>query len=172
MKRVLNAMKENPSPLVLRAINGDPCLHCYCDASYKLTEMSSRKGYSIYLRGSLDQIDRSDDNEIAWATKQERRKLDSSTSAELLGMKLVVKAVWEFLPVIKSFWGKKAEVRMLIDSRPLYDQLRIGRCKAEPSLNIQLEYVLQELKKLKAGVQWIPRDKQKADVMTKPLWFG
>eukprot|EP00918_Siedleckia_nematoides_P107036 GHVU01233374.1.p1 GENE.GHVU01233374.1~~GHVU01233374.1.p1 ORF type:complete len:1414 (+),score=120.93 GHVU01233374.1:692-4933(+) len=171
MKRVLTAMKQNPCPLVLRAINGEPCLECYCDASFKFSEMSSRLGYIIYLRGSDDTTSDSDSNPIAWATKRERRLLDSSTSAELLALKLLVKTTWEFLPVIQSFWRKRARVRVLIDSRPLYDQLRMGRCKAEPSLNKQLGYVLQELKQLNSSVQWIPREKQKADVLTKPIWF-
>eukprot|EP00918_Siedleckia_nematoides_P018363 GHVU01039261.1.p1 GENE.GHVU01039261.1~~GHVU01039261.1.p1 ORF type:complete len:390 (+),score=25.48 GHVU01039261.1:1-1170(+) len=169
LMRVLAALKTNPSPLIMRPIRGNPRLVCYSDAAYKMSDMSSRLGYIIYLRGEEDDDD-CDVNAIAWATKSVKEKLDSSTSAELMGLKLVIKTVWEYVPVIQSLFGIEPLINILIDSRPLYDQIRFGRCRSEPKMNKHLEYVLQEMEALNAKVEWIPRAKQWADALTKPIW--
>eukprot|EP00918_Siedleckia_nematoides_P053204 GHVU01116203.1.p1 GENE.GHVU01116203.1~~GHVU01116203.1.p1 ORF type:complete len:632 (-),score=34.89 GHVU01116203.1:373-2268(-) len=172
MIRVLTAIKNNPSPLVLRPISTEPCLVCYTDASYNINTQESRVGYIIFLREWAGRKSASDDNAIAWGTRMVKEKLDSSTSAELMALKVAVKAVWEFVPIVKELWKKRARLLVLIDSMPLYDQIRAGKCMTEHKMNKHLGYVLQELKKLSAALERIPREEQKADVMTKAIWFA
>eukprot|EP00918_Siedleckia_nematoides_P024437 GHVU01052869.1.p1 GENE.GHVU01052869.1~~GHVU01052869.1.p1 ORF type:complete len:479 (+),score=46.15 GHVU01052869.1:371-1807(+) len=172
MKRLIAAMKEKPSALVVRGVHGDVRLTCFSDASFKLNDLTSRIGYKIFLHGSESVHDvKENDNLITWRTKEIKELIDSSTSAELLALKNVVKSVWELVPVIASLWGERVAVEFNIDNKPLQWQLVTGETKAEPKMKKHLNYVLQELKSLNASVRWVPRDEQVADCMTKCSWF-
>eukprot|EP00918_Siedleckia_nematoides_P052331 GHVU01114393.1.p1 GENE.GHVU01114393.1~~GHVU01114393.1.p1 ORF type:complete len:1362 (+),score=144.17 GHVU01114393.1:986-5071(+) len=166
---VLAALRARPQKVVLRRVSGDVGLVGYSDASFKNSDLTSRVGYKIFVRGANDT--ESDDNIIAWSTRKVTEKIDSSTSAELLGLKLLVKDIWEYVPVIKELWGKKGTIRIFIDNKPLFHQLKGSSCRSEPSMNKHLLYVKQELRKLNASVHWVPREEQRADSMTKPVWL-
>eukprot|EP00918_Siedleckia_nematoides_P066166 GHVU01143884.1.p1 GENE.GHVU01143884.1~~GHVU01143884.1.p1 ORF type:complete len:1180 (+),score=96.66 GHVU01143884.1:451-3540(+) len=172
MKRVIAAMKAAPSALIMRGLKGAARLSCFSDASFSLNNLECRVGHKIFLYGVDDENDGSNnENIIAWRTKEIKEKIDSSTSAELLGLKGAVKSVWEFVPVIESLWGERVPVEFVIDSKPLHWQLVTGETKAEPKMKRHLTYVLQELKALSASVRWVKREEQVADVMTKCVWF-
>eukprot|EP00918_Siedleckia_nematoides_P099806 GHVU01218272.1.p1 GENE.GHVU01218272.1~~GHVU01218272.1.p1 ORF type:complete len:141 (+),score=33.79 GHVU01218272.1:58-423(+) len=107
-------------------------LSCFSDAAYKQTDGTSRLGWKIFLSGE-NGVDGDCDNLTAsWGTKENKQVLDSSTSAELLSLKMVVKAVWEFMQTVEECWGVSADVRVYIDSKPLLFRIRAGTCRAEP----------------------------------------
>eukprot|EP00918_Siedleckia_nematoides_P072029 GHVU01157351.1.p1 GENE.GHVU01157351.1~~GHVU01157351.1.p1 ORF type:complete len:184 (-),score=30.64 GHVU01157351.1:112-663(-) len=172
MKRLIASMKNHPSALVMRGVRGAVCLTCYSDAAFKLLELKCRTGYKIFLHGMEEENDfKNNNNIIAWSTKEIKELVDSSTSAELLALKGVIKAVWQYIPIVESMWQEKVKVQFVIDNQPLQWQLVTGETKAEPKMKRHLNYVMQELKSLGASSRWVPREDQVADVMTKCVWF-
>eukprot|EP00918_Siedleckia_nematoides_P068711 GHVU01149705.1.p1 GENE.GHVU01149705.1~~GHVU01149705.1.p1 ORF type:complete len:267 (+),score=18.50 GHVU01149705.1:687-1487(+) len=166
LKRLLLCVRDNPSSLELCAVKGSPVIHAYSDASYDRVQYQCRTGHRIFLGTEKWEHD-NEANNIAWNTKGHKRKIASSTSAELLGLMLVVKAVWPFVDLVSKLWRCTPGVKFYIDNAPLCQQLMKGSCKEEPRLNPQLDYVLENINELAAEVVHVPRDKQKADCMTK-----
>eukprot|EP00918_Siedleckia_nematoides_P045493 GHVU01099655.1.p1 GENE.GHVU01099655.1~~GHVU01099655.1.p1 ORF type:complete len:1540 (-),score=203.03 GHVU01099655.1:1540-6159(-) len=166
LMRVLFHLQSNPSPLIFKPLESSVFLVAYSDAAFTSKDGGSRIGYKIYVRDS-DVPECSDDNIVAWKTQAPKVIIDSSTSAELLALKWVVKQLWRFYFLVVSLWCARPCVIFFIDSEPLHAQLSSGQCKQEPALQPKLDYVLQELKRLNADVVRVPRCLQNADAMTK-----
>eukprot|EP00918_Siedleckia_nematoides_P106649 GHVU01232695.1.p1 GENE.GHVU01232695.1~~GHVU01232695.1.p1 ORF type:complete len:548 (+),score=68.73 GHVU01232695.1:308-1951(+) len=165
------ALKSTKCPLLFSGVKSAPVLSCYSDAAFKLNDLKSRGGYKIYL-GDNESERGKGINLISWGTKEISQLHDSSSSGELYALKMVVKHVWAAKALIAKLWGVEPKIDLLIDNQPVCDQVESGRCKQEPSMQQHLDYVIQEMNTLGAKLEWIPRAQQKADPMTKPIWFA
>eukprot|EP00918_Siedleckia_nematoides_P015954 GHVU01034451.1.p1 GENE.GHVU01034451.1~~GHVU01034451.1.p1 ORF type:complete len:984 (+),score=104.50 GHVU01034451.1:229-3180(+) len=172
LKTFLLTMYTYPPPsLSLCAFDGTPTLHGFCDASYDREKMQCRTGFKLYLDGP-ELGPNENCNMVAWETKRPKAKIASSTSAELLALLLLVKGIWRYFCFVEKLWGEKPSVYVYVDNKPLVQQLRKGYCQEEPRLNAQLSYVAENLKALDGKVTLIPREKQRADAMTKMVkWW-
>eukprot|EP00918_Siedleckia_nematoides_P063372 GHVU01137974.1.p1 GENE.GHVU01137974.1~~GHVU01137974.1.p1 ORF type:complete len:849 (+),score=82.46 GHVU01137974.1:374-2920(+) len=169
LDNALAALKRNPRPLRLEGVNGPPKIVVYSDASYSLKTHQSRAGYKVYIHGHGQELDEC--NAVAWCSRRIKRLLDSSTSAELMGLKLAVKHLFSYKALIESLWLEEVEIDFRIDSMALYNQVRTGKCQEERSMQAELDYTLQEMQRLRCKSKWIPRAEQKADDMTKLVWY-
>ena len=59
---------------------------------------------------------------------------------------------------------------VVIDCKPVYDQLRRKETISEPKLGPALLYTIQELELINAKTEWSERKNQEADVLTKAIW--
>eukprot|EP00918_Siedleckia_nematoides_P039129 GHVU01085173.1.p1 GENE.GHVU01085173.1~~GHVU01085173.1.p1 ORF type:complete len:1342 (-),score=216.71 GHVU01085173.1:36-4061(-) len=170
----LNALKcallalctHQPPPIRFEKFEGTPTLHAFCDASFDRIEMQCRTGFKIYVGG--DELPEENCNVIAWGTKRHKARVASSTSAELLGLLILVKTLWRYAYVVEKMWGAWPNMIIYIDSQALSQQLeKKGVSQEEPRLNPQLKYVAENLGAMKADVLLIPRELQRADSLTK-----
>eukprot|EP00918_Siedleckia_nematoides_P100567 GHVU01219800.1.p2 GENE.GHVU01219800.1~~GHVU01219800.1.p2 ORF type:complete len:477 (-),score=57.74 GHVU01219800.1:438-1868(-) len=172
LKCVLLGIKNTPCPLMLVGIVGRPSLLGFSDAAFKLNDLKSRGGTKIFLSDEQDVVMKPTSNLVTWSTREIKILHDSSTSGELLGLKMLVKQIWFVKDTVKAIWGVQPKIRLFVDNQPLVNQIRSGKCKEEPAMQQHLDYVIQEIARLEADLKWIPRDEQVADAMTKPIWFA
>eukprot|EP00918_Siedleckia_nematoides_P095838 GHVU01210331.1.p1 GENE.GHVU01210331.1~~GHVU01210331.1.p1 ORF type:complete len:861 (-),score=95.79 GHVU01210331.1:387-2969(-) len=170
VKRVLHALRSNPYALRLVKINGRPVLVGFSDASFSRKVKESRVGYKIFLWETANPK-QSDTNLIGWNTRRVSVLVDSSTSAELYGIKFLVKQLPKYIELIKELWGMDLRVQLYIDCKPLFDSIRKGRLCEDSALQPELDFVLERMNMMNADIDWIPRDLQRADVLTKCIWF-
>eukprot|EP00918_Siedleckia_nematoides_P046514 GHVU01101973.1.p1 GENE.GHVU01101973.1~~GHVU01101973.1.p1 ORF type:complete len:1087 (-),score=147.50 GHVU01101973.1:168-3428(-) len=168
LRRCMVAIRKNPEELELRAVK-NVAMVVFFDASFSNVTKMSRRGYKVFLAeaGSSEVSE----NLVAWCSRSTKRLVDSSTSAELLALKLTVKHLFSYVGLVEVMWQKKVSIIAFTDSRCLYDQIRTSKLAEERALRPELDYVLQELRRLGCKVEWCERAKQKADSLTKLVWF-
>eukprot|EP00918_Siedleckia_nematoides_P013160 GHVU01028717.1.p1 GENE.GHVU01028717.1~~GHVU01028717.1.p1 ORF type:complete len:901 (-),score=85.38 GHVU01028717.1:1944-4646(-) len=169
--RVLCALKDVVDPLEYRPLpNDEVTLHVYTDSSYSAITHQGRMGFKIFL-WSAEWEHSFEFNLVCWQSKRLERLVTSSTAAELLALKFAVKAVWGTRDLARKIWGKQPSVVFYVDNNPLLNQIRKRNCGPDKRLQGDLDYVLQELSDLKAELHWVCTENQKADDMTKCVWF-
>uniref|UniRef100_A0A0G4HF36 Reverse transcriptase domain-containing protein n=1 Tax=Chromera velia CCMP2878 TaxID=1169474 RepID=A0A0G4HF36_9ALVE len=169
--RIIEILKGHPDKRVFTSVGLVPVVHAYFDAAFKFATYAARLGYvvrilhSIELRGDLRSLL---ENWIAWATKRAGRKVGSSIAGEALAFKFLLKKLFSIVALVKAMWGlKKVRVIVYTDSGPLHDQFRSGKAQTDATMQGVLEWCTQEMRVLKADLQWIARSKNVANVMTK-----
>eukprot|EP00918_Siedleckia_nematoides_P001546 GHVU01003651.1.p1 GENE.GHVU01003651.1~~GHVU01003651.1.p1 ORF type:complete len:1455 (+),score=198.40 GHVU01003651.1:569-4366(+) len=167
---VLEGLRRTDSTLIFHAVKGDPVLYGYCDAAYDRDNYSCRLGYKIIL-DSAEREPLSQENIIAWSSKKVKKRIASSTSAELEALNLLIKHMFLYMRVVADLWQKMPKVILFSDSQPLLSQIERGKVREEPRLQPQLDFVLQNISELNASVKWIARSHQLADAMTKLVWW-
>eukprot|EP00919_Chromeraceae_sp_WS-2016_P022015 GHVR01052341.1.p1 GENE.GHVR01052341.1~~GHVR01052341.1.p1 ORF type:complete len:206 (+),score=21.98 GHVR01052341.1:561-1178(+) len=142
-----------------------PTLRIWSDGAYSEIHKQARSGGVFQLIDANTDIS-SRINIFSWFSKQEKRKVASSTGAELIALSRALKAGHKLGKLIVCLFGEiKIEVK--IDSEPLYHQLSSGKSTAEPRLQGLLEYDKQEIAELGATVEVVRTDLELADSLTK-----
>uniref|UniRef100_A0A0G4GSH0 Reverse transcriptase Ty1/copia-type domain-containing protein n=1 Tax=Chromera velia CCMP2878 TaxID=1169474 RepID=A0A0G4GSH0_9ALVE len=169
--RIIEMLKGHPNKRVFMSVGLVPVMYAYFDAAFKFATYAARLGYvvrilhSIELRGDLRSLL---ENWIAWATKRAGRKVGSSTAGEVLAFEFLLKKLFGIVALVKAMWGlKKVRVIVYTDSGPLYDQFRSGKAQTDATIQGVLEWCIQEMRVLRADLQWIARLRNMANVMTK-----
>eukprot|EP00918_Siedleckia_nematoides_P054189 GHVU01118326.1.p1 GENE.GHVU01118326.1~~GHVU01118326.1.p1 ORF type:complete len:186 (+),score=14.07 GHVU01118326.1:429-986(+) len=165
LKEIFLAAHQYPRELRVAGFSGSPSLVCFSDAAFDLATYSCRLGYKMFLVHEERQD--SSTNCIAWQSQKPKRKVASSTAAELLGLELLVKAIWSPLALIHELWGVAPSVHVYVDSEPLMCQLETGKCTQEPRMRAQLDYGLQNVREMNGVINQIPSSEQEADHLTK-----
>ncbi len=170
---LLMYVKENPYVITLQAVpfGKKAYLHLWTDAAFDLREHSAELGWICQLWTSEDtpppQV-----NILKWGSKKAKRKVASSSSAELFGVQHGIKAVWKVVNLLTPLYGALGDMLQVVlhlDSRPLIYKIESENEKAEPHLQGVLTYVCQEVSMLKAKVRWCATDEMRADMLTKSL---
>eukprot|EP00918_Siedleckia_nematoides_P106575 GHVU01232569.1.p1 GENE.GHVU01232569.1~~GHVU01232569.1.p1 ORF type:complete len:1463 (-),score=213.14 GHVU01232569.1:53-4441(-) len=169
-ERILQAMRERPTELTYHPVKDTPVLVAYSDAAFKRVAKTSRTGFKVYIADNVD-YQHKETNLVGWATRRVKVMIDSSTGAELLGLKHLVKQLPKYSNMVEALWGRKPGVQIYIDSKPLFDIIRKGRFSEDPALQVELDFVLERMRKMECEVEWVRREYQRADVMTKCVWF-
>uniref|UniRef100_A0A0G4IE68 Reverse transcriptase Ty1/copia-type domain-containing protein n=1 Tax=Chromera velia CCMP2878 TaxID=1169474 RepID=A0A0G4IE68_9ALVE len=165
--RLLCYAQSIERPLCFTGVS-DPKIVVYHDGSYSLQRCEGRSGYEVYLVDKKVQVGQHDEtNLFAWRSARVKRKLNSSTSSELVAGNEAVKKAFAWKRMAEALWQRKIEIEFVTDSGPLMEQLESGQTKSEPALEGLLKYVRQELRALRARVFWCQTDKMKADRQTK-----
>uniref|UniRef100_A0A0G4HBW3 Reverse transcriptase Ty1/copia-type domain-containing protein n=1 Tax=Chromera velia CCMP2878 TaxID=1169474 RepID=A0A0G4HBW3_9ALVE len=170
-KALWHAFKTS-RPLSLHSVPSLPVLLVWEDAFYQLHKKEGRLGVEIQLvdEGELTNLDEiGEHNTVYWLSRKIGRKLGSTTSAELLAMRDVVKMSWSFIYFVRKLWDEIPPVVVVTDSQPLMHQIGSKQCKSEPRMQGELEYVLENLMELGAKVHWIKTGSMHADRQTKLL---
>ncbi|MGA1353992.1 MAG: reverse transcriptase domain-containing protein [Candidatus Limnocylindrus sp.] len=177
-----------PTPKLLRAVNrvlyhcktvaskmvyvrvATPELRIWCDASYDLREKGGRSGWVVQLADAKWPLEERR-NALTWGTKKEKRKLESTTAAELVASVRAVKAMGALLGPIDVFFGS-VPVRMLLDNAAHVHQMKTGVCASDCSMQGNLNWIRQECERLRVRVERVDTKLQWADCLTKWLPSG
>jgi hypothetical protein len=169
LRRTIAELKVVATPLVYKGVSGAPQLVIYSDASYDIAAYQARSGYQIQLLsdtgGTVMGVE--DDNLLTWRSRAVKRKVASTTSAELIAFVDAVKAVPEYEQLIERLWGARPAITHYIDSEPLLAQLVSGRARAEPRLQGMLDYAREQREGLGSRVVRVGTHDMRADRFTK-----
>uniref|UniRef100_A0A0G4IAG5 Reverse transcriptase Ty1/copia-type domain-containing protein n=1 Tax=Chromera velia CCMP2878 TaxID=1169474 RepID=A0A0G4IAG5_9ALVE len=114
----------------------DPKLALFVDAAYSLSCCEGRGGFEVYLVDKKESIaNMRFSNLVAWKSKRIKRKLISSTSAELCALVDGVKQSFQWKRLAEALWMKPLEVEVYTDSAPLMEQLESGQSRREPHMD-------------------------------------
>ena len=104
-----------------------------------------------------------------WRSQRCKRKLVSTTGAELLALLEGVKKSPLYSKMILTMGGKEPPVIFVTDSQPLVSWLRKGWVDTDPHLQGSLDLVRERIKEYKAKVIWVSTKSQRADRQTKSI---
>uniref|UniRef100_A0A0G4FMI5 RNase H type-1 domain-containing protein n=1 Tax=Chromera velia CCMP2878 TaxID=1169474 RepID=A0A0G4FMI5_9ALVE len=134
----------------------DPKFALFVDAAYSLSRCEGRGGFEACLVDKKESIKNMRfSNLMAQKSKRIKRKLISSTSAELCALVDSVKQLFQWKRLAEALWMKPLEVEVYTDSAPLMEQLESGQSRREPRMDSLLAYAHQKLRALKAKVLWV-----------------
>eukprot|EP00919_Chromeraceae_sp_WS-2016_P015975 GHVR01037970.1.p1 GENE.GHVR01037970.1~~GHVR01037970.1.p1 ORF type:complete len:423 (+),score=64.78 GHVR01037970.1:769-2037(+) len=177
MQQALYYAKHHSQPLTFMSIT-KPLLRVWSDASFRRSTLDTRLGYEAQLLDAIthkwnthDTTKFTQTNLIGWKSSLFKRKVASTTTAELCALMAAVKQSFLYKSVVEKIWNCECEVEFIVDCDPLYQQLQSKRSKAEPSFQGELDYVVQEIARLKARVYWTDTHTMQADRLTKLQLF-
>ena len=142
--------------------------------SFSLTTCEGRVGYEVQVvdadgvekvKGAFDKIQRT--NLVAWGSNRVKRKLCSTTAAELMALVGAVKAVPAYISLIESLWGVKPKVIYLTDSQGALGWLRKRKAEKDPAMQGYVELVCERIEETGAEIYWVDTKSQRADRQTK-----
>uniref|UniRef100_A0A0K6S7Y5 Uncharacterized protein n=2 Tax=Chromera velia CCMP2878 TaxID=1169474 RepID=A0A0K6S7Y5_9ALVE len=84
-------------------------------------------------------------NLVACGSKKTKQKFISSTSYEMVSMVDGVKAAYKTRDIAFHLFGKLPRVIVVMDSKPLYDQIEFGLAHSELCMQGTLDYLMQEI---------------------------
>ena len=162
--------KKTHQRLVFAGI-ADPVIVWWVDASYNITTCEGRLGWEVQVLDvsempkGLESLPRS--NLVAWKSRRCKRKLASTTSAELMALLEGVKAAPAYARLVQVLWGKKPKVVFVTDNQPMLGWLRTGWVQTDPAFQGVLDLVRGRIEELCAEVLWVRTSEQRADRQTK-----
>ena len=176
LRRVLAKMQQmGAQRMTIRKFLGRPRLALFTDGGFESSTGRGRLGFVIRLiseHWTPESTTRSDgSNVLMFSTKAHKQLHVSSSGPELIALQWGVKNLWRLQYLCRSLWGEDLQDPMVvIDCKPVYDQLRRQETISEPKLGPALLYTIQELDLINAITKWSPRKNQEADVLTKAIW--
>ena len=96
-----------------------------------------------------------------------KRKLASTTSAELCALLEGVKALPTYIALCEKLWKINPKVILVTDNQPLLGWLRTGWVDTDPHMQGMLDLVRDRIDTMKATVLWVKTTEQRADKHTK-----
>jgi hypothetical protein len=170
-KRLVEHAKANHTALEFRAGVSRPMLIMWVDAAYSVKDCAGRLGYECQL---LDEADFKKDlsqlplhNMFAWRSAKIKRKIASSTAAELLALKEGIKVMPLYSGLVRELWGVTPKEVYVTDSQPLLAWLASGGCKQDPEWQGNLNYIIERITERGAQVLRVGTAEQRADRHTK-----
>ena len=113
-KRACEYAKETCKPLVLEAV-ASPALVMWVDASYSICSCEGRLGWELQVieesELGKDASKFPEKNVINWRTMRCKRKLVSTTSAELCALLEGAKVMPAYISLCEKLWKRKPKVR-------------------------------------------------------------
>ena len=143
------------------------------DASFKRISKQSRLGYTFRIREEKELKENKLNNNMynnifCWKSKNIGRLIDSTTAAELMGMKAALKISYKYINFIKKLWGYENIYYVhYTDNLPLLKIIEKNKFDEEPSLSGEVKYCVQCLEDNNATLRWIDTANMVADSLTK-----
>ncbi len=174
LMRVLTKMQQmGAERLKIRKVSGRPRLALFTDGGFEPSTGKGRLGFVIRLISEAWKPGEDTDgaNLLMFSSKPHKQVHVSSSGPELIALQWGVKNLWRLQYLCHSLWGDDLQQPLVvIDCKPVYDQIRRKETVSEPKLGPALLYTIQELEMLNAILGWSPRKYQEADVLTKAIW--
>lgn len=164
-------LRRLPCVAAFSSVVGCPMLLVHCDASFDVRRMEGRLGWQIQILGEDAPLVGLADalrNVIAWRAGRIRRKVASTTSAEMFALLDVLKVLPRYVGLVSALWGRVA-VHVCTDSAPLFAQMVSGFARSDPALQGTLEFLREALRDMRGKLHQVPTRLQRADGLTKPL---
>ena len=145
--------------LVLEAVQGDPLLQCFTDASFAPFGSRSYSGIAIKFRGCL----------VMWrATKQSLVTL-SSSEAELVAATEGVVLSLGVREILQQVSGTSLTIDLLVDNTSPLQLLQGRGANRTRHLRIRSNFVKERVEAREVSLHHIPGERQEADLFTKVL---
>jgi ribonuclease HI len=174
LRRVLTRMQQmGAQKLEIKKVTGRPRLALFTDGGFESSTGKARLGFVIRLISDQWKPGEVTDgsNILMFSTKSHKQLHVSSSGPELLALLWGLKNLWRLQYLCRSLWNDElVRPMIIIDSKPVYDQIRKKEAVSEPKLGPALLYAIQEMELLDAVLGWSPRRYQEADVLTKAVW--
>uniref|UniRef100_A0A0G4I277 Reverse transcriptase Ty1/copia-type domain-containing protein n=1 Tax=Chromera velia CCMP2878 TaxID=1169474 RepID=A0A0G4I277_9ALVE len=173
---VISRMQQEKERIEIRPLLPEGrAVHFYSDASRKPKTKEVRKGTIGFWGDETWSHEKGDEwNPVLFKTARSTKLHDHLYSAEMEALKQTVREAWRPCYLIDELTGKFPRVRFYLDSKGVYDSLRSGKSTAEPELQKELDYVIQGMRRMGVDmlrdVVWTPRELNRADWLTKPIW--
>ena len=129
-----------------------PKIVWWVDGSFNLNKGEGRIGYEVQVldaedvksvQGVYKKLSRN--NLVSWSSQRCKRKLCSTTAAELLALVAAVKKAPEYIRLVESLWGEKPEVMFLTDSQGALGWLRKKKAEKDPAMQGYVELVCERV---------------------------
>jgi len=156
----------------------DPVILGWSDANFNTSQSDSRLGWiiqvvdrkDITINGTIDTTRAPYHNFVHWRTTKPGRAVGSSSVAELLAFRELVKEVPLISSVINKLYGGKAAEYYMCDNKAVIDWCHSRYMSSDYQWQGVLKQVLDDLGAEERGpveVRWVPTKEQRADVLTK-----
>eukprot|EP00919_Chromeraceae_sp_WS-2016_P015079 GHVR01035455.1.p2 GENE.GHVR01035455.1~~GHVR01035455.1.p2 ORF type:complete len:659 (-),score=76.57 GHVR01035455.1:2159-4135(-) len=168
LKTVLYQAATSNSSITLTSLEpSDAVLRIWTDASYNIRSHTGKSGYLVQLL-SPDTPTHTQSNILGWQSKSIKRKLSSTTSAELVALRDGLKTAVTLLNLLKQL-TLEVKVVFCVDSAPLLSQLQSGKSPGEFGLQGMLDYVREQMNLMNAEAVKVDSTNMKADMLTKSM---
>ena len=169
INRTIRKLKRQQLSLTFKPLTGTTHLVAYTDASLGgLPNGGSQCGCLVFLADNAGNC-----NLLSWNSKQIRRIVRSSLSAETLGMSECLDSVIFISMLYKELTfghAKKGEIgiTLITDSKSVIDGLKSSKPVSEKRLRFDINSVKEALQENQLQcVKWVDTKKQLADSLTK-----
>ena len=166
-------MKKTSRRLVMQGVR-KPQIVWWVDGSFNLISCEGRIGYEVQVldaddvqgvHGVFENLPTS--KLVAWSSQRCKRKLCSTTAAELMALVAAVKKAPEYIRLVQSLWGVQPNIIFLTDSQGALGWLRKRKAEKDPAMQGYVELVCERIEEMKAEVLWVDTKVQRADRQTK-----
>ena len=169
INRTIRKLKRQDIKLTFKPLNADKKLIAFTDASLGgLPNGGSQCGSLVFLVDSAGNC-----NLLSWSSKQIKRVVRSSLSAETLGMSecldsvIFVKMLYRDMNFGDANKGE-IDVTLFTDSKSLIDGIKSNKPVNEKRLRFDVNSVKEAVQNHQIqSVQWIDTKRQLADMLTK-----
>ena len=176
-KRIAEYAKRIHKPLKFVGNVRVPVILAWCDANYQINQADSRLGYiiqlvdksEVFVNGVFTPSSAPHHNFVAWRSMKPGRAVGSSSIAELLALREVVKAVPLYTSIITTLWRKVPDEYYLTDNQAVIDWCHSRWMQSDSQWQGVLNQVLSDLgsDERKTELRWVPTNQQRADKLTK-----
>ena len=169
INRTIKKIKRQQLGLTFKPLRGNPSLIAYTDASLGgLPNGGSQCGCLVFLVDDVGNC-----NLLSWNSKQIKRVVRSSLSAETLGMSECLDTVLFISMIYKELLfghAKRGELDITIvtDSKSVVDGLKSNKPVSEKRLRFDMNSIKEAIQESQLKcVKWVDTKKQLADSLTK-----
>jgi hypothetical protein len=176
-KRTLHYASLIHEPQKFKAVKR-PVILGWCDANFNTCQADSRLGWliqivdesDVFVNGTFDPLQAPHHNYVHWRTTKPGRAVGSSSVAELLALRELVKEVPMVSSIVSALWNVKAPEFYMSDNKAVIDWCHSRYVKSDYQWQPVLRQVLDDLGAPERGaseVYWVPTHEQRADILTK-----
>ena len=175
VKRVCEYAKRIHEPLKMVGNVTDPILLGWCDANFDINSAECRLGYIVQLIDLKELtigkgvVIAPHHNVVAWRSMRPGRAVGSSSVAELLALREVIKVMPHYSSVVHKLWGRHPKEYYFTDNQSVIDWTHSGWIKSDPRWQGVLKQVLSDMSEpdRQASLHWVGTHEQRADKLTK-----
>lgn len=143
-------------------------LKAYCDSDYAgdpcgsevdVIQRKSTSGYVIMYAGGP----------ISWCSRKQSVVALSTTEAEYIAATECCKEIKFLKALLEELTNKTVKVTMFIDNQSTIKIIKSGRIRGNKHIEVKFYFLKDEYQKNLFELEYIPSEKNIADVLTKPL---
>ena len=164
VNKVLKKARSNRICLRFKTLKPPLQLIAYCDASYgNLPDGGSQGGHIVFLTDASMSA-----APLAWRSRKLRRVCRSTLTAETLSLADTIDVcVWIKHIIDEINDSKLLPTVIRTDNKDLYEAAHSTKACEEKRLVVELGSIRESVREGEIDLQWVPRDEQIADSLTK-----
>ena len=161
--KIVRNVKTSDVVISFVKLSGNIQTKTYCDASYaNLPDGGSQGGQILFLSDECKHA-----SPISWTSRKVRRVCRSTVSAETMSLlDAMDTGIW-LAEILREVIGKKVNSILYNDNKSLCESAYSTTAVEEKRLRVDMAAIGENIKDRILKVQWIPKEEQVADVLTK-----